>query len=190
MKEKISASLLWHKAGIFGAVLGIATALCRLASMFAATRLTSPVLMTSVTFIIWLVQFAGCILLMRFFMLKLTADYDAVDNRTTYRFGIIISLLSAIVFSTLLLAIVLYVFPGSIEQQFNTVQESLGSMLDTNTMKALDNLKENYAVPFFFSNLIYCFVYGTVLSAILSANIPPRDPFAGYRKDDDNQAEQ
>ena len=35
---------------------------------------------------------------------------------------------------------------------------------------------ESYA---FFSNLIYCTIYGTVLSAILSRNIPPRNPFAG-----------
>ena len=33
----------------------------------------------------------------------------------------------------------------------------------------------------FFSNLVYCFLYGTVLSAVLSRNIPPRDPFARKR---------
>ena len=36
--------------------------------------------------------------------------------------------------------------------------------------------KETYA---FFINLFYCFIYGTILSAILSRNIPPRNPFAG-----------
>ena len=35
----------------------------------------------------------------------------------------------------------------------------------------------------FFSNLIYCTAYGTVLSFILSRNIPSRDPFADYKPD-------
>jgi hypothetical protein len=36
----------------------------------------------------------------------------------------------------------------------------------------------------FFTNLIYCFLFGVVLSAILSRNIPSRNPFADYQKKD------
>jgi hypothetical protein len=34
-------------------------------------------------------------------------------------------------------------------------------------------------------NLLYCFVYGAILSLILSRNIPSNDPFANYNKPDE-----
>ena len=50
--------------------------------------------------------------------------------------------------------------------------------MDSNTINALDKVEAIMPQMIFFSNLIYCFLYGTVLSAILSRNIPPRNPFA------------
>ena len=41
----------------------------------------------------------------------------------------------------------------------------------------------------FFSNFIYCFLFGTILSAILAPNIVKDDPFAGGKNpfSNDNQ---
>ena len=55
-------------------------------------------------------------------------------------------------------------------------------MLDSNSMSMLEKMEEDYPQISFFSTLIYCFLYGTVLSAILSRNIPERDPFANFEK--------
>ena len=45
----------------------------------------------------------------------------------------------------------------------------------------MDTVESIMPQVMFFSNLVYCFLYGTVLSAVLSRNIPPRDPFARER---------
>ena len=55
-------------------------------------------------------------------------------------------------------------------------------MLDSNSMAMLEKMEDAYPQIAFFSNLIYCFLYGTVLSAILSRNIPTRDPFANFER--------
>ena len=58
------------------------------------------------------------------------------------------------------------------------------SMLDSNSMAMLEKMEDSFPQISFFSNLIYCFLFGLVLSAILSRNIPKRDLFADFRNGD------
>ena len=57
-------------------------------------------------------------------------------------------------------------------------------MLDSNSLAELDGMMDKLPQLTFFSNLIYCFIYGSLLSAILSRNIPSRDPFASNKPDE------
>jgi hypothetical protein len=59
--------------------------------------------------------------------------------------------------------------------------QQMAPMMDSNTLNAVDSFMENLPQLTFFSNLIYCFLFGTVLTAILSRNIPSKDPFADYK---------
>ena len=54
-------------------------------------------------------------------------------------------------------------------------------MLDSNSIAALEKMMGKMSYISFFSNLIYCTLYGTILSFILSRNIPQQDPFANYK---------
>jgi hypothetical protein len=54
-------------------------------------------------------------------------------------------------------------------------------MMDSNSLSMVDSYLERLPEITFISNLIYCFAFGTVLSAILSRNIPSTDPFADYK---------
>ena len=51
-------------------------------------------------------------------------------------------------------------------------------MFDSNTLSVMEETLQNLPAITFVSNLIYCFLYGTILSAILSRSIPQPDPFA------------
>jgi hypothetical protein len=51
-------------------------------------------------------------------------------------------------------------------------------------LAAVERTMGNLPQYTFVSTLIYCFLYGSVLSAFLSRNIPSRNPFA------DNKTEQ
>ena len=51
-------------------------------------------------------------------------------------------------------------------------------------MSQMDKMMGKMPQITFFSNLIYCFIFGTILSLILSRNIPSKDPFAASRPDE------
>ena len=69
----------------------------------------------------------------------------------------------------------------TMEPEIEAALKIYGSSLDSNSLNALDTVESIMPQVMFFSNLVYCFLYGTVLSAVLSRNIPPRDPFARER---------
>jgi len=58
-------------------------------------------------------------------------------------------------------------------------------MMDSNALSQIDKTMENLPQITFVSNLIYCFLYGTVVALILSRNIPSKDPFADYKPEEE-----
>jgi hypothetical protein len=61
--------------------------------------------------------------------------------------------------------------------------QQYSSMMDSNSRNMMKKFIEILPQFQFVWNLLYCFVYGMVLSAILSRNIPSQDPFADYKPD-------
>ena len=164
---------LWSKAAVSGAALGIFSGIF---IFLSAGGIKQPVLSGIVSFVLWAVKFAGCIWLMQFFMKRTNAD--------TFKFGTMTAFLSALIFSAIYLANVLFISPDIFSQQMESVMQMYSSMLDSNSMAMLEKMEDSFPQISFFSNLIYCFLFGLVLSAILSRNIPKRDLFADFRNGD------
>ena len=191
MKENITTGILLNKAGIAGIVLGLISTAYIFISMGIAS-ITSPVLNTLLTLVVWTVKFVLCIWLMMFFMKKLARSYDGVTNSTTFKFGTAIAACSALIFAAASLANVTIINPDLISRQMETVVQILGSKADSNTLSALGEMEESMPKIIFFSNLFYCFLYGVVLSLILSRRIPSIDPFAGLEEmtpEDDSEGD-
>lgn len=133
-------------------------------------------------FILWAAKFGGCIWLMTFFMKKFAGGNSSADNSSTFRFGMITAFLSALIFSAAAFADVAFIHPDKYTEAIDSAMQTYVKMLDSNTMNALDNVMGKLPQITFFSNLIYCFIYGTVLSAILSRSIPSTDPFSDIKQ--------
>lgn len=181
MNHDLNTRILWSKAGISGAALGIGSGIFIFIGQ-AAGNIGSPVAATALSFVLWAIKFTGCIWLMRFFMKRLCAEYGDATNAETFRFGMATALFSALIYSAVNLANIMFVSPDLFAAQMQEIMSSYSSMLDSNSMSMLEKMEEDYPQISFFSTLIYCFLYGTVLSAILSRNIPSRDPFANFEK--------
>lgn len=184
MKENITTGILLNKAGIAGIVLGLVST----AYIFISTgiaSITSPVLNTLLTILLWTVKFVLCIWLMIFFMKRLAKSYDNVTNSTTFKFGTTVAACSALIFAAASLANVTIINPDLISRQMEAVVQILGSKADSNTLAALGDMEESMPEIVFFSNLFYCFLYGVVLSLILSRRIPSNDPFANLEEGND-----
>ena len=175
---------MWNGAAKAGLALGIVSSAYLFISQFMGVAKMPVFLNMLLGLVIWAAKFGGCIWLMTFFMKKFASENREADNAMTFRFGMITAFLSALVYAAVSFANVAFISADMFTEQMNTVMQQMAPMMDSNTMAEMDKTMENLPQITFFSNLIYCFIFGTVLSAILSRNIPSRDPFADYKPEE------
>ena len=184
MEQNVIQKNMWNTAGKAGLFLGLtSTAFLFISQLLGQVEI--PVFFNSIlSFVLWTAKFIGCIWIMKFFMKKFAAENSTASNSGTFRLGLAMAILSALVYSAAAFANVAFISPELFEQQMDMVMQQLGSMMDSNTQSLFETYMENLAQITFVSNLIYCFVFGTILSFILSRNIPSKDPFAEYKPDE------
>ena len=181
MEQNIIRKDLWETAAKAGLALGIVSS----AYMFLTQLMAGATgfMMTILSFVLWIAKFGGCIWLMAFFMKKFVAEHREADNKVTFNLGMATALLSALIYSAAAFANIAFISGDAMIEQMNLMMQQMGSMMDSNSMAMMETYMEKLPQITFFSNLLYCFVFGTVLSYILSRNIPSRDPFADYKPD-------
>ena len=170
-----------------GTVLGIVSIACMFINQLCATLCeTSPFLGNLLSFVVWLAKFIGCIWLMKFFMKRFAAREEEVNNKDTFLFGLFAALLSSLLFAALTMLNMAVISPELYQAQYDMALQAVAPMLDSNTMAKMSSIMENIHEIAFFQTFIYCFLYGIILSAILSRNIPARDPFAQFKNNEEN----
>lgn len=175
MKETVNGKILWQEAGRTGLILGgVVIIYSLLSSLTSGLGMFSGVL----SFILWAGKFGGCLYLMHLFMVRLSQHYDGVTKRTAFGYGVRIALLSALVCSAYAL-IQAILYPEAIEQAFDLIQETFASygMLDSNSIAVMEKMQQNYPAYMFFSNMVYCFLFGVIVAKIFSSKFPQDDPF-------------
>ena len=183
MAESYSRKDFWDGAGKAGLVLSLVSIVYMLIEQLllqdAAEKLgTAPA--TLVTFLLWTAKFVGCILLMRWFMRRFANTHDGVTRRDASRYGSAIALTSALIYSAFVLAWSKFIDTEMFTRAFEQAAEQYSAYMDSNTMEMMEEMQGQMPVIAFFSNFIWCFLYGSILSSILSSRIGRDvDPFAG-----------
>ena len=178
-QEKIN---IWNEAGKSGLVLGLVSILylviTSLVTKLGATG-GMAFLIGLLDFILWAAKLFICIWLMRTFMLRFSAANPSADNRKVFKFGMVTALYSALLFSAFYLVYVLYINPEALTASFDSILGQYSGMVDSATLEAMENMESDLPTISFFTNLIWCWLFGTILSAIFSKKIPSRssDPF-------------
>lgn len=175
---------LWNSAGIAGLLLGLLSSAYLFINQWSSVAEMPAFLSMLLSFILWAAKFAGCIMLMMFFMKKFAAENPEAGNSTTFRFGMAAAFLSALIYAAVSFANVAFISADYFAEQMDIVMQSYAQIMDSNTMSQMDKMLGKMPQITFFSNLIYCFIFGTLLSGILSRNIPSRNPFADNRPDE------
>ena len=184
---KLDNKTLWNEAGRVGFVFGGFSTLCLLLKEGAALT-GSEFLVQAAAIILWAVEFFGCILLMKKYMLDLRDKFDGVTMVDTYRFGRRVGLLSGLILAAASTLLIIKMPPETMESfiaQLNAaVTQKLGSGYEAEVGKFADRLP----VYTFIGQWIYCFLYGSLLSGIMSRYIYARDIFQqnGGSQEDDN----
>ena len=179
MQQNTLKTSLWNTAGMAGLALGAVSSAYLFAGQFLAGDLApAPIWQQAVAMVLWAVKFIACIWLMKFFMTKFAKDNSVTDRRTIFDMGMATAFLSALMFSAIYLANMLYISPEFYQQIFQTTLQRMAPALDSNKMAAMEKIIGRLPQITFFYNLAYCFLFGTALSAILSRSIPPKNKFS------------
>ena len=184
MEQNVIQKNMWNTAGKAGLVLGgISTAYMFLTQWIGHAEIPA-LLAGGASIVLWGTKFGGCIWFMLHFMKTFASENPEADNNRTFKLGVAMSFLSALVYSAFSFANVAFLNPDLFAEQMNTLMQQMSPMMDSNTLAEIDKTMQNLPQLTFFSNLIYCTIFGTILSFALSRSIPSRNPFADYKPED------
>lgn len=180
MAQDINFKSLWTAAAIPGVVLAAIST----AYLLANTYITMAAFpgSSALVFFLDLAKIVACIWLMRLYMKRFSTDFSDASASDLRHLGTLIAVLSALIFATASMAFYKY-NPEIVGEAIDTVLGMYQDKLDSNSMNALDKMMENFPTLTFFSQFIYCTLYGWILSAILAGRIIPSNPFAGSKND-------
>ncbi len=184
MEQNAIRRNMWDTAGKAGLILGLISSAYLFLNQWASGAEMPAFLSVLLNIVLWVTKFGGCIMVMMIFMKKFVAENPEADNSKSFHFGMATAILSALVYSAVSFANVAFISADFFAEQMDTVMQAYAQFMDSNTMSQMDNMLAKMPQITFFSNLIYCFLYGTVLSLILSRNIPSRNPFADNRPEE------
>lgn len=181
---------VWNEAGKGALFLGGLSVLCL--SLKEVSALSgSNFLVTAAAVILWVVEFFGCILLMKRSMLDFRDKYEGVKMADTARLGRRMALLSGILLAS---AQALFIMQMP-EEDMNTLVDQLSSAMSmgASEREAVDGMLGKLPVYTFLFQWLYCYLYGTVLASILSRYIFMQEVFGTrYRPmdEDEDQADE
>ena len=174
MEETFTRKDFWDGAGKAGIVLGVVSILYMLIEQFLLQGLAEKIgafPSTIITFVLWAAKFAGCILLMHWFMKRFADRFEDVTRRDVNRYGNAVALTSALIYSAFVLAWSKFIDPDMFSRAFEIAAEQYSSFMDSDTMDMMEQMKGKMPVIAFFSNFIYCYLFGAILSSILAPGI-------------------
>lgn len=186
----VQQKIVWSDATRSGLVLGgvsIAYFLVNILLGKLPEGKAVAVLVNVSSILLWVAKIALCISLMKSFMKKFAASHEGVSNADTFRFGNATALLSALLYSGVYLAWVTLINPGMFSESIDLAMQSYQGMFSQAQIDAMDEMMPRMPALTFFANLIYCWLFGMILSAIFSRNIPSRNPFQESASGPDEQ---
>lgn len=163
------------KAGFtLGGVSILYLAYTAVVSAINSSSVAASVIFTILNFVLWAAKLFGCFFLLKGFMgaYRIARKDSSVS---VFKFGMLVAALSALVYSAAYLAYVMFIAPDTFSGMMDMILSS--PMYDSNTKAAMQELTPKLPTISFFANFIWCFLYGTILSAFISKGTNRNNPF-------------
>lgn len=185
MSKTMDNNAVWNEAGKGALYLGGLSVLC-LSLKEASAFSGSTFLMTAAAIILWVVEFFGCILLMKRSLLDFRDKYQGVKMADTARLGRRMALLSGLLLAS---AQALFIMQMPADQMTALADQISEAMpMGAAQREAMDSVLGRLPVYTFLFQWAYCFLYGTVLASILSRYVFLQEVLGTrYRSEDENE---
>jgi hypothetical protein len=175
MKRTLDNNALWNEAAKAGAYLGGVSVACLSLKELAVVS-EIDFLMQAASIILCVVEFFGCILLMKDLMLSMRDRYEDVKISDTFRMGRRAALLSGLLLASAQALFVMKMPEARMSELVDAVTANVSGALNRDEV---ENVMDRLPVVIFISQWIYCFLYGTVLSSVMSRYIFLQKLFGG-----------
>ena len=167
MKESVDNKTLWNDAARVGIVFGLFSSVCL--GLKEASALTgSTFVVTAAAIILWAVEFFGCILLMKKYMIDETQKHREITQVQLYKFGRRVALLSGLILAAVDAIIVNYIPDETLQASLSEAMAVMPAGLQADADESVGLMMDNFPLFTFLGQWLYCFLYGSILSAIMS----------------------
>lgn len=190
MKGKLDNTTLWNEAAKAGALLGLVSVSCLVLKELAGMS-GSAFLEQAAVVILWSVEFFGCILLMKKVQLDLRDKYENVKMEDTFRLGRRAAALSGLLLASAQALIILYMPQETMDNLVSDISQAMS--MTSSQKEQVEGMLDKMPLYTFVFQWLYCFLYGTVLSSIMSRYIFLQKLFGGPfdgPQDNDNTPDQ
>lgn len=185
MKKEFSSSVSWNSAALAGLVMGAATIVLDYLPMLPTLLGGDSVIGNLLAGVFKIVKIVACIYLFRVLMLRFFNTVQT-DYARIQRYGLKVALFSSIVVAGFSVLQILVINPEMMTQTIQAVQNTYQHMMDSNTMAAMEKMISKLPVITFFSSLIYCYLWGWILSTSFARRLFPVNPFGERDSDEQN----
>ena len=182
MKPNLDNKAIWNEAAVSGMLFGAVSIACLMGK--EGTAMSGNTFLTSLgSIVLWAVEFFGCILLMKKRMTLLKDKYYNVQINDSYKFGRRVALLSGLLVASANALIILKMPQETMDTMMGTLSSQM--QLSSSDMDKVGGVLDKLPLWTFLFQWVYCFLYGTVLSAIMARYVFVRGLFDGPQ--DNNQ---
>lgn len=159
-----------NESGKAGLVLaGVAIAYMLITNLISGV-LKGGFLSNALSLILWAGKLVLCIWLMYRFLQAFALKNDKNRNRT-FNFGMSVALCSAVVYGGFYLLYVTVISPDTFSKALDTIAQMYSGVMTSDQIDHIMNMESSLPTIGFFLNLIWCWLFGTIVSAIVSSSI-------------------
>lgn len=188
MKEQLTNGGIWNEAASAGLVFGAFSSLCLVLKEASALTGSTFVVQLAAA-VLWAVEFFGCILLMKRYMLRLRRRYAPVDYPELTKYGRRIALLSGLILAAVDAYIIMKLPQETVSEVMGSIAGDLSSTFGSQAKEQVDKVADQLPLYTFFGQWLYCFLYGSLLSSILARYLLARELFLPGDPPEDNPQE-
>lgn len=184
MNKEYTPSAGWNKAAVTGLIMGLATiALSQLQGLATSIGGIAGSLLSSA---IWVARIIACIYLFKGILTRFAGGFTGITKVNLVGYGLKVALFSALIVSGFAVVEMLFIKPDTYAEAISQMREAYSSVMDSNSMAAMEKMFPKFPAIMFTTSMVYCFIWGWVLTAIFSGRIMPDDPFSDVFGNGDN----
>lgn len=185
MKKEFSSSVSWNSAALAGLVMGVFTIAVDYLPSLPLLLGGTGVFVGILNFILKVVKIVACVIAFKY-LLERFHNNVKVGYPELQRYGQKIALFSSILVSGFTMLQLLVINPDMIAQVVKSTQEAYQGMMDSNTATAMEKMMNVIPAFTFIFTLLYCYLWGWMLSTAFARRLFPVNAFGERTPDDQN----